>query len=60
MKVRRSKGLNNFIVIEISIGSGNRPLASSGKVDTDFTRQKGNNKACMKKNYWIKFWIEII
>jgi RNA-directed DNA polymerase len=31
MKVRRSEGLNNFIVIEISIGRGNRPLADAEK-----------------------------
>jgi hypothetical protein len=60
MKVRKSEGLNNLIVIEISIGRGNRPLALSGKVDTDFTRQKGNNKACMKENYSTEYWTEII
>jgi len=44
MKVRKSEGPNNFIVIEISIGRGNRPLAQCGKVDTISTRRKGNNK----------------
>ncbi|WP_234982679.1 hypothetical protein [Ornithinibacillus halophilus] len=44
MKVRTSEGLNNFIVIEILIGRGKRPLAHREKVDTDFTRKKGNNK----------------
>ncbi|MFE8696032.1 group II intron reverse transcriptase/maturase [Cytobacillus sp. FJAT-53684] len=40
MKVRKSEGLNNFIVIEISIGGGNRPLANCGKVDTDLREGK--------------------
>lgn len=35
MKVRKSEGLNNFIVIEIFIGEGNRPLAKRDKVDTN-------------------------
>jgi len=43
MKIRKSEGLNNFIVIEISIERGKRPLAKSVKVDTDFTRKKGYN-----------------
>ena len=41
MKIRKSEGLNNFIVNEISIGRRKRPLAKSVKVDTDFTRKKG-------------------
>jgi len=44
MKIRRSEGQNGFIVMEFSIGSGKRPLAHRGKVDTGSTRQKGNNK----------------
>ena len=39
----QNERLGNFIVIEISIGRWQRPLAKSGKVDTNFTRKKGHN-----------------
>ncbi|MDF1511717.1 hypothetical protein PZE06_27005, partial [Robertmurraya sp. DFI.2.37] len=32
--------MNNFIVIEILIGEGNRPLANRGKVDTEPRERK--------------------
>lgn len=41
MKVRRSEGPNNFIVVNISIGGCQRLLANRGKVDSNLTRKKG-------------------
>ncbi|MEK4146205.1 reverse transcriptase domain-containing protein [Robertmurraya sp. FSL W8-0741] len=38
--MRKSEGLNNFIVVEILIGEGNRPLANRGKVDTEPRERK--------------------
>jgi len=45
VKARKSEGLNRFIVMEIKNWKRKKTTGPKDeKVDTDFTRRKGNNK----------------